>query len=331
MWKCEIKKISRIEIIPNANNIELAFAGEWPVVVKKGEWKPGQLCSYIPYDSILPESLLHELNLVDRLSGPAKNRVKPVRLRGQLSVGLVHKAPDGFAEGDAVDTHFGITKYEPPIPIELAGQIVSRPREFAKYDIDNMNDRLRDFVQGEPCQAMLKIHGSNSSIVIDNDGVIKVNSRNYSLAESETNTYWRGMRNANLVSSIKSLPAGTWVYGELVPTQKFRYGHNEPTVYVFDIKDPSGNYWPLSKVIEWCVANNIPYAPIMYEGPFDIKAIEAVATGMEPISGNKIHINEGVVVRPIVERRNHRGERVIAKVINPVYLTGDWDDEKTGG
>lgn len=173
-------------------------------------------------------------------------------------------------------------------------------------------------------------HNSNSSIVIV-DGVIKVNSRNYSLAESDTNSYWMGARNSGIIAAMDSLPEGTWVYGELVPTQKFRYGQNKPIVFVFDIKGPDGEFWPWDMVEKWCEEFSIPTAPVLYRGPFDMKKLEVVAGGMEPISGNKIHINEGVVIRPLVERKNYRGNRVIAKLVNPVYLTGDWDNEKTGG
>lgn len=158
-WKCEVKRVTDIQPIPNADKIVVAFLDHWPVVVKKGDYSIGQLASYFPADSIIPIDLLKAMGLEGRLSGSLKNRVKAVRLRGQLSVGLVYKAPDGMVEGDAVDAHFGITKYEPPIPTELSGQCVSRPREFAKYDIDNINDRFRDFTEGEECIATCKIHG----------------------------------------------------------------------------------------------------------------------------------------------------------------------------
>lgn len=329
-WKCEVKKITDIQPIPNANNIVVAFLGGWSVVVGKDNWNIGDLVSYFPADSILPEGLINEMGLSGKLSGSAKNRVKPIKLRDQLSIGLVHKAPPGFAEGDDVSGHFGITLYEPPIPTELSGQCVARPREFKKYDVDNINDRLKDFVEGESVVMTCKLHGSNSACVMLN-GEIKVMSRNYALAENTTNTYWMGFKNSGILDIIKTLPEGTWIMGEVVPTQKLRYGQNDPKVFVFDIKNPDGTYWETKRVITYCRENNIPFCPILYEGPFDLEIIRDAVTGMEPISGKKIHINEGGVVRPVVERNNYRGNRVFAKVVNPAYLLKDYDSEKVGG
>ena len=56
-----IVKIKDIREIPGADRIELATVMDYTVVVKKGEYKPGDLGLYIEVDSLLPDGLTDEL------------------------------------------------------------------------------------------------------------------------------------------------------------------------------------------------------------------------------------------------------------------------------
>ena len=56
-----IVKIKDIREIPSADRIELATVMDYTVVVKKGEYKPGDLGLYIEVDSLLPDGLTDEL------------------------------------------------------------------------------------------------------------------------------------------------------------------------------------------------------------------------------------------------------------------------------
>ena len=49
-----IQKIIEIFPIKNADNIEMAKILGWELVVKKGEFKPGDYCVYFEIDSLLP-------------------------------------------------------------------------------------------------------------------------------------------------------------------------------------------------------------------------------------------------------------------------------------
>ena len=59
--------------------------------------------------------------------------------------------------------------------------------------------------------------------------------------------------------------------------------------------------------------------------PYCESSIVAASKGMEGVSGNKLHIKEGVVVEPIYPRQSRSGKELIVKVINPKYK-GDDDD-----
>jgi len=74
---------------PNADALELAQVSGYRAVVAKGRYVTGDLACYIPEQAVLPPDLIAELGLEGKLAGPAKNRVKAVRLRGELSQGIV--------------------------------------------------------------------------------------------------------------------------------------------------------------------------------------------------------------------------------------------------
>ena len=56
-----IVKIKEIREIPGADRIELATVMDYTVVVKKGEYQPGDLAMYVEIDSLLPDGLSDEL------------------------------------------------------------------------------------------------------------------------------------------------------------------------------------------------------------------------------------------------------------------------------
>lgn len=111
-----IQKIISLTPIPNADRIELARVLGWKCVVKKGEFKVGDKCVYIEIDSIPPS----DNPVFDFLkhSNGKMDRVKTIKLRGQISQGLAMPVNlfDGLEKydvGDDVTKVLGITKWEP--------------------------------------------------------------------------------------------------------------------------------------------------------------------------------------------------------------------------
>jgi hypothetical protein len=169
-----------IEISPhdNADALELAQVGLYLSVVKKGQFKTGDLVAYIPEAAIVPEPLLLELGLNRRpdpanpgreiggLAGGQYNRVKAIRLRGVVSQGIVYPARDGWVEDQDVAEELGITKWEPKLPSNLQGRV--RPfnpenqRWLVKYDIENLKAHPKMFEDGELVEFSEKIHGCAS-------------------------------------------------------------------------------------------------------------------------------------------------------------------------
>ncbi|MCK9154704.1 MAG: hypothetical protein M0P12_01170 [Paludibacteraceae bacterium] len=109
-----IQKISRLEEIPEAKNVIKAFVLGWEIVVKKNEFKPGDLCVFFETDSLLPKD-----NTVFSFMESRKFRVKTVKLAGQISQGLAlpismfpEIADSEIKEGLDLTERLKIEKYE---------------------------------------------------------------------------------------------------------------------------------------------------------------------------------------------------------------------------
>jgi hypothetical protein len=104
-----VQRVLNITPIEGADMIETAHVLGWQVVIKKGEYKAGDLCTYIQIDTIVPETEQFDF-LRDR-----KYRVRTIKLRKQISQGLIVPLPAGnWQEGDDITELIGIKKYEKP-------------------------------------------------------------------------------------------------------------------------------------------------------------------------------------------------------------------------
>lgn len=109
-----MRKLAHIEIITDINpisgadKIEVATVLGWKCVVKKGEFKIGDKIVYIEVDSIVPEKPEFEF------LRSKKFRIKTIKLKGQISQGLVIKLPITLKDkpiGTDVTKDIGIIKY----------------------------------------------------------------------------------------------------------------------------------------------------------------------------------------------------------------------------
>ena len=104
-----VQKVVNVRPIEGADKIEVVTVLGWDVVTKKGEYKIGDLCCYIQIDTVVPEKEEFEF-LRER-----KFRVKTIKLRKQISQGLIIPLPSGkFSEGDDLTEIVGVIKYEKP-------------------------------------------------------------------------------------------------------------------------------------------------------------------------------------------------------------------------
>lgn len=101
------QKIIRLDPIEGADLIEKATVLGWEIVVKKEEFKVGDLAAYIQIDTVVPETEQFEF-LRER-----SFRIRTIKLRKQISQGLVVPLPAGnWSEGDDLTDALGVKKYE---------------------------------------------------------------------------------------------------------------------------------------------------------------------------------------------------------------------------
>ncbi len=320
--------VRRIEVFPhpNADLLELAKVDDYRCVVKRNEFKTGDLIAYIPEMSIVPAPLLEEMGLTSRLAGPEKNRVKAVKLRGEVSQGLVYPAKPHWQEGDDVTTELGIVKWIPPIPVHLAGELAPAPDGWHGYtDIENIK-RYPDVLKpGEEVVATEKVHGTCTLAGLMN-GMAAVSSKGYGaggkvIKEDEKNLYWRMARKYNLFEKLEGL-GNVMLFGETfgAGVQDLGYGvqKGEPIYFAFDMSI-GGRYLVYDDFVKICIERDIPMAHVLYRGPFGPECL-AHTKGKETISGKEAHMREGIVIRPVKERYEHDIGRVILKSVNEEYL-----------
>jgi RNA ligase (TIGR02306 family) len=181
-----VVEITTIRPHKNADKLEIIdlFNGQYQTVTEKGLFKPGDKAIYFPVDCLIGEDLIAKYSLTSYLVGPAKDRVKCVRLRGEESFGLLIKDDDFTSKHkDNVADVLNVKKYEPPVRAyaynghrqpktflekvkiwATRDGIVFKPDlDFIKYtDIHNGRFFTDVFAPDEKVVITEKIHGANA-------------------------------------------------------------------------------------------------------------------------------------------------------------------------
>ncbi|MET7703728.1 RNA ligase (ATP) [Streptomyces sp. NPDC005485] len=331
---------------PNADALELAQVGLYRAVVAKGAYRTGETAVYIPEQAVLPAPLVEELGLTGRLAGSRSDRVRAVRLRGELSQGIVCR-PKALADVDLARAAedgadfaeaLGIVKWVPPIPPTMNGEVEVAPDLLPWVDMENIQRYPDIFTPGEPVVLTEKLHGSACLLTyLADEARVHVSSKGFgakslALREDPRNLYWRAVHGhgvaqaaARLAERLGARRVGIFgeVYGAGV--QDLTYGadgRRESLGYaVFDVSaeiDGEVRWLDAAELLQ----GELPLVPRLYEGPYDIGRVLEIASGRETVSGRELHLREGVVIRPTPERYSPvTGGRAIAKAVSPAYLT----------
>lgn len=328
-----IQTVESIAPIEGADQIVAARVMGWNVVVKKGEFRPGDPCVFFEIDSLLPQGAPWAEFL-----RPHGFRVKTLKLRGVLSQGLA--LPIGILGSDmpprGIDLRdrLGVTKYEPALPDarEVAGPF---PAEIPKTDEIRLQSALAvlEELRGKAFYVSTKCDGTSATFFRPNDGgALVACSRNWALRPGP-NPVWR-LAEAHRLAEL--LPPGMAIQGELCGPgiQKNRLGLAETALRVFSVYDArpgAGRFLGYHEFVAFCAERGLTSVPIEHviEG-------EAAATFDHSLDGwlerargfytGTRNRKEGIVVRPLVETPSATlGGRLSFKVINNDYLLKDED------
>ena len=339
IWKVSRE---RIELFPHptADKLEIAKLGPNQAVVRKGQFKSGDVCIFIPAKSVLPAGRMLD-SVKNYMKGKELNRVGIVYLRGQISSGLIADTtllPDvsDAPIGSDISTRLGITRYIPVIPECLLGKCVPMPYvPYIEHDVMELGIYSTSFIPNEEVVVTEKIHGSQGNWFLHKEEGApnwkQTISSKGNLDDSrcilfdEDNHFWKAAHNTQIFDILAAaFPKATCIQaiGEMFPCQKggWTYGATKPTLKLFKL------------IVDEQVLNldDLPiqikaiWVPILYRGPFNLENINAVRFGNEQVSGKELHIREGGVLMPLFERRASDGVQLLVKLINPNYNeTGD--------
>ncbi len=299
--------IERVFDHPNADRLEIAQIKDttWNVVVGKGQFGAGELCIYIPIDSVLPIKLEEYLFPPGSKIKLEKHRVRSIKIRGAISQGMaIEPTTELFGlypklkvafQGENVAEVLGIIKYEPPISapsLMRAGNPSKRHPDFKKYtDIENAKNFPGLFDPNESLYISEKVHGT---------------SARFGLVPTRANTLWKrlkkwarllpayeycvGSRNtqvrvkdgtyysknvytiiSNQLELEDQLAFNEIVYGEIVGDgiQKgytYGCGKDEWKFLAYDIKQ-NGVFLGLWDFLARCEELNLTRVPVLHIGP----------------------------------------------------------------
>ena len=330
-----IRKIKDILPIPGADLIELAIVDGWSVVVaKEVGHKVGNYVVYCEIDSFLP--IREEFEFLRKSSykklsdGTEGFRLKTIRLRGQLSQGLLlpmsvfASYPSNPTEGDDVTEALGIIKYEPPMPAELAGKVKGNfPGFLRKTDEERIQNLVKEYETYKEYElgfyATEKLDGSSATFYL-RDGEFGVCSRNLNLLETEGNTFWKVARELQLEEKLTDYGRNLALQGELIGEgiQGNPYKIKGHTVRFFNIFDIDTQEFYGLPMFLTTMEHTLGLETVPMLGGFELpETIEEVLKIAEAKSVLNPDFNrEGIVIRSM-------DRKISFKAISNLFLLGE--------
>jgi len=334
-----IRRIKEINPIPKADMIEVATVNGWKVVVKKNDFKVGDLCIYCEIDSFLP--IIDEFEFLRKSSykkldtGLEGFRLRTIKLRGQISQGIAIDINTGYKifkdgtpnldmqwfEGLDVTNMLGIIKYDPPLPACLSGIAKGyMPSFISKTDeerIQNLDEEFEiwkenniDFYLTE------KLDGASVTYYIRNDE-FGVCSKNLEYLEDDKNTIWDVARDLDIENKLRTYGLNIALQGEIIgeKIQGNPYNLKGQTVKFFNIFNINTHtYLDLAmfiKTINILELETVPFILKNFKLLNSIDEMLILAEGKSILNPNKER--EGLVIRSL--------DRTISfKIINNKYL-----------
>lgn len=292
-----IRKISALVPIDKADAIETAVVDGWQVVVKRGEFCVGDLVVYLEIDSWVPTEIAPFLSKGKEpreYNGVRGERLRTIKLRGQLSQGLilpVAYTPDDLygkepvvynsagehlgvvREGDDVTAFLGIQKYEQPISAQLAGVVRGNfPSQIPKTDQERAQNLVKEISvaigAGSSYEITEKLEGSSMTCYVS-DSEFGVCSRNLDLKRDENNSFWATAIRNDIEAKMRGVDTlgGFAIQGELVGPgiQENIYNLSQHEFYVFDVYNiQAGVYLDPQDRQELIAAMSLKHVPVLY-------------------------------------------------------------------
>lgn len=304
-----IRKIDKLEPIEGADFIWKATIGGWELVTAKDNgFKEGDLVCYLEVDSWVPHEIapfLSKGNEPRVYNGVKGERLKTIKLRGQISQGLILPVPDYiikgagilFEEGLDLTESLGIQKWEMEIPAQLSGQCRSNfPSFLRKTDQERCQNLKKEIFENNRdtrYEATVKMDGSSMTLYCKNEwdfgvptpylteSTVGVCSRNLDLKlDQEGNSFVDLAKNSGLLDALQKYCIDNYksiaLQGELCGPgiQGNKDGFTGNKFFLFDVYDidkqrymtPTERCDVYSALLVLCDSPSFNHAPVLNIG-----------------------------------------------------------------
>lgn len=355
-WQPQVVRIEKVEHHRDADSLDVTTVlGDYPVIVKRGEYKVGDVAGYIPIDSIVPDTeQFHFLcpKLYEKQpdgtqiqigpkfpvgSVPEKYRIiKAKKIRGTYSQGMLVPVPipsewlhPQEMVGASIVEHLQLKKWEEPeeenVPNVKKGKGINAeksPQGWAipHYDIDGVRKYIDALLPDEQIVLTEKIHGSNAAF--SHDGTrLWSKSRNYYKKMDPDDMWWDIAIRYDLENKLAKIP-GLVIFGEIYGQVKgFKYDcTTEIRIRFFDVWDTKTmRYLDYDDRVKVLTDAGLDTVPELYRGVWQGKEVMyPFAEGLTTLGGK--HIREGWVLNTLRERYEPRlDSRMQVKLVGEGY------------
>ena len=355
-----IQRISNIEPIEGADRIELAHVLGWQCVVKKGEFKEGDLCVYYEIDSFLPIRPVYSFLLTSSYKRTEHMgdgyRLRTQKFRGVISQGLALPLETVFSDyssmvlkiamseaemnpdnliGKDVTELLGVRLFEIPETATTGGTTIGQISSIGVPHTDETRiqakPELLEAFRGMPYYITTKMDGSSHSCAITADGAFHVTGHNYEYMDDGECAMYELAKKLGVEESMRRYMSEKGItsmvlQGELCAPgiQKNRLQLKEPHWYVFTVIE-DGKRVGYRETYDVCDAMSIEMVPIEELGE-DLPSVykdEEALLGRAGENRCKTYPGtpEGIVIRPTEPVYCEAiGGPLSMKVINNKYL-----------
>ena len=260
---------------------------------------------YYEIDSFLPIRPQFEFlrkSSYKRMGSNEGFRLKTIKLRGQISQGLLTPIPEGIIdpkEGDDLTEALDIIKYEPPIPAQLAGKIKGTfPSFIPKTDetrIQNFESDVGFSPVGERVYITEKLDGTSFTCYFK-DGVFGVCGRNWELSETDDNSLWRMAKMLELKEKLTKHGKNIALQGELIGAgiNGNLYGMQDHALYFFTGYDIDKGRRMFFDELEWLLFNlELKMVPVLEKYGYQLPTENLVDSMLRYAEGKSV-LNTGV-------------------------------------
>ena len=326
------------------------------VIVRKDQFKEGDMGLYIYVDSVLPVEMVEHYNLTRLKNG----RLKAMKMSGIVSQGIFVPLTYDKIRKDAPEftnlaSELEVLHWKPDVKLYKGQTPHINARNWLNWldvmHISRMNrpDYENTFNENDRVVVTEKIHGMNASFAYvraytdpisgkEHEAAFHVMSRKVNFKRErigllnedidfQTNAFYSIADKYDLENQLKRYSdtnkCDVVIRGEIFGKgiQDLEYSMDGIDFRLFDVQFEKGKYADWVDVFTTAIVLNLKFVPVLYQGKYNVNKIKELAEQKSTICPSQI--SEGVVVRCETETKLPSGERKILKLLSSAYVLRD--------